>query len=388
MPAITMRRGMTLVEMLISLVLFSVILTAALGTLQSQSRAFTVGNERMDVLQNLRYALNVLEKDLRTTGSGVPGEQPFLVYAGSDVVAFNADYATNKEFDYFAVYSDTSAPDEIVSALTHIAPVTIPTTLTTYPDTSYGVAGTNSPAETIMFYFEEDLTTPRDDDYILYRKVNHGQPEIVARNLLRSGDSPFFEYHRLITPEGQPTRIGRVPQAAMPLFHSEPIHNAPTDTGRLALIDSVRVVQVNLAATNGLTGDRERIVSASRQIQLPNAGLTTLRTCGDEPILGRQLHVTRVMNPTTGTWSVELNWTRATDEAGGEKDVVRYVIWRRTPSDLTWGDAYISVPAGETNYAYVDSRVESGQSYRYALAAQDCTPSLSELSASDWVHIP
>ncbi len=388
MPAFTARRGMSLVELLITLVIFSVVLTAALGTLQSQSRAFTAGNDRMDVLQNLRYALNTLEKDLRTTGSGVPAEQPFLVYAGTDVVVFNADYATNKEFDYFAVYSDTSAPDAIVSALTATAPVTIPTTLQTYPDTTYWVSGTNSPAESIIFFFEEDETTPREDDYVLYRQINNADPEIVARNLLRSGDSPFFEYHRLVTPEGQPTTVGRVPRSALPLFHEEPIHNSPADTGRLAIIDSVRVVQVNLASTNGLTGDRERIVSASRQIRLPNAGLTALQTCGDEPLLNSPLHARPVEVESNGSWAVELEWNRATDEAGGERDVLRYVIWRRTPLDLDWGDAYLSIAAGQTSYSFEDTRVESGQSYRYALAAQDCTPSLSALTTSDWVTVP
>jgi len=85
---------------------------------------------------------------------------------------------------------------------------------------------------------------------------------------------------------------------------------------------------------------------------------------------------------------VQLTWSPATDEAGGEADVARYVLWRREVGNTGWGDPYIAVPAGQPGYSYQDAAVESGKAYEFALAAQDCTPSLSTLAQSAPVVIP
>ena len=69
-------RGMTLLEMLIAMVVFSIVLGGALSVFRSQSRGFAKGSDRMTVLQNVRFATGMLETDLRTAGSGVPDIQP------------------------------------------------------------------------------------------------------------------------------------------------------------------------------------------------------------------------------------------------------------------------------------------------------------------------
>jgi prepilin-type N-terminal cleavage/methylation domain-containing protein len=109
---------MTLVELLVALAVFGIVVGAALGMLNSQSRAFRLGGEQMDALQNMRFTASVLELDLRTTGSNVPDAQPFLILADDDVVAFNADYTTNVTNDVWAVYFDPDAPGGSVTALT------------------------------------------------------------------------------------------------------------------------------------------------------------------------------------------------------------------------------------------------------------------------------
>jgi hypothetical protein len=77
-----------------------------------------------------------------------------------------------------------------------------------------------------------------------------------------------------------------------------------------------------------------------------------------------------------------VTFAAATDEASGEKDVARYIIWRRVTGSADWGDPYESIPAGLTSYTYNDMVVDSNTSYQYGLAAQDCTPKLSSLRVS------
>jgi hypothetical protein len=67
---------------------------------------------------------------------------------------------------------------------------------------------------------------------------------------------------------------------------------------------------------------------------------------------------------------------------------MRYVIWRRGPGSATWDEPFLSIPAGLPNYTYQDDTVENDSTYTYGLAAQDCTPSLSPVTASAAVTIP
>ena len=102
-------------------------------------------------------------------------------------------------------------------------------------------------------------------------------------------------------------------------------------------------------------------------------------TCGDEPILGSPLSLEVVIVEEKSF--VRLEWLPATDESAGEKDVIRYVLYRRdVPNNGDWGDPFLSIPAGAASYTYDDATVEVGNTYEYAHAVQDCTPSLSPMS--------
>ncbi|HKV70004.1 MAG TPA: hypothetical protein VJN62_02095, partial [Gemmatimonadales bacterium] len=112
------------------------------------------------------------------------------------------------------------------------------------------------------------------------------------------------------------------------------------------------------------------------------------KTCGSPPLLGVSLSAGAITQA-DGTPAINLTWSPSTDETGGEKDVVRYVLWRRTGGVTDWGTPYVAIPAGSASYSYVDAGVTSGQNYQYQLAAQDCTPSLSTSPAtSSVVTIP
>jgi prepilin-type N-terminal cleavage/methylation domain-containing protein len=378
-------RGLTLIEMLIALTVFSVVLAGALAFLRAQGRSFALGSQRSAMLQNSRFAFDELEKDLRTAGAGAPDIQPAMIYAGANVVAFNANYATRTPGDVFAVYYDPDVPIGAADAARKADQFTIPTTAVAYPDTDYLQGGLiNSPAETITFFYAPDSTTSRPDDYVLWRQVNNTAPEVVARNILQTDAVPFFQYYEQVAVGGVQV-IQQVANGNLPLRHVAPIHQSLGDTVPVREIDDIRAVLVSFSVTNGLSGSSERRRPLSRYIRLPNVGLSTKQTCGDPPILGTGI---------TAVWDsvangVDLTWNAAVDELSGERDVVRYVIWRKSITDANWGDPFLSFPpAGTPSYLYTDRDVTSGSKYLYGLAAQDCTPSNSNLVASAEVDIP
>jgi len=374
-------RGMTLVELLVALLIASLLVSTALAFVKQQGQAFSFGTGRMSVLQSHRFVLDALERDLRTVGSGVPAKQPFLVYADSLVLAFNADFVSRDTGDVFAVYIDEDAPVNAVQALTRARRFRLPGTGFTYPDTSYSERSTNSPAETIILYFERDTTTARTDDWVLFRQANDQPPGVVGRGLLASPGRRFFEYSQLVESDTAASRIDPVPVTWLPLAHSVNAHRTPADTGRAARIDRLRGVRVNFVASNGDTGAREQKRAVSRLIRFPNAGMANLQTCGEAPQFGATLSAARVTLP-SGERVVRLAWGQAGDENSGERDVVRYVVWRKTVAAADWGDPYLSIPAGQSTYSYTDSDVQLGTTYYYAVAAQDCTPSISALSTT------
>jgi prepilin-type N-terminal cleavage/methylation domain-containing protein len=378
------RSGMSMLELLIAMAIFSVIIVASMSFFQYQGRAFSRANELMALEQNLRYGVSSLEQNLHTLGINVPPEQPGLIYAGADVLAFNADYATKDPNDAFSVYYDAGLDDGAASALTESDRFQLPHTTFFYPDTTYRVSAANSPAETIIFFFEPDSTTTRTDDYALYRQVNRTAPELLARNLLRTNGQPFFQYYEVQPGVPPDSAIQLVPETDLPLSHSVPIHGSLGDTANVARLDLVRGVQVRYTTTNGDAGADQQLRDISRLIRLPNAGLSTPRICGDRPLLGNTGFHALAKTDAGGKVYVELSWNPATDDATGERDVVRYVLWRRTSSMLPWGNPFVSVPAGQTSYVLADNSVQSGLgvTYYYRLAAQDCTPQLSEMALS------
>ncbi len=387
-PRFRARRGMTLIEMMVSLVIFSFVTAGALLLLRSESRSFNFGAERVAMYQNGRFAINEMEKDLRTSGAGAPDIQPQLIYIADSVIAFNANYWTNTAGDVEAVYYNPDAPDSAVMALRKAGQVTIPYTVIAYPDTNYNVGASNSASETIIFWFARDTSTARTDDFVIYRKVNRLAAEIVASNILRTSGVPFFEYFRVRSTAAGIQTMSQVPVGELPMRHSRPIHLAINDTGALARIDSIRAVRVNFTVSNGLSGDAERVRSLSRLIRLPNMGLVNTKSCGDQPIFTSAVTADTTFASDSVTRIVRLTFVRSIDELSGERDVERYVIYRRRTSDTDWGSAYATIPGGDSLYVYNDAGIVSGDTLVYGVSAQDCTPSLSTMRTSSNVTIP
>jgi hypothetical protein len=217
--------------------------------------------------------------------------------------------------------------------------------------------------------------------------MNGGSPEVVARHLLHDGTSPFFTYYRERNPASGVAEIAALPQASLPLAHTVKSHLSNADTAAAARIDSIRAVEVKLGSTNDEPGTYERQAFMARLIGMPNAGQQKLRTCGDVPFGVPALAAVLQANIDTGDPEILLSWSPSVDEPSGEQDVIRYMIWRRQPA-TAWGDPYLSIPAGLATYSYVDPVVASGETWEYAVASQDCTPTTSGLVQSAAVIIP
>jgi prepilin-type N-terminal cleavage/methylation domain-containing protein len=387
-PLLRLRAGMTLIEMMVSLLIFSFVTAGAMLLLKAESQAFSLGSERVAMYQNGRFAINEMEKDLRTSGAGAPDIQPQLVYIADSVIVFNANYWTNTPGDVEAVYYNPDAPDSAVAAMRTTSKITIPFTATLYPDTNYLVGASNSASETIVFWFARDTDTPRTDDFTLWRRVNNIESEVVASNLLKTSGRAFFEYFKVSSTAAGVQSMSQVAANQLPWRHTRPIHLAINDTGTFARIDSIRAVRVNFTVTNGQAGTKERTRALSRLIRLPNLGLVNTRSCGDLPIFASTVTAVNSFASDSVTRIIRVLFTRSVDEITGERDVDRYVIWRRLSTDPDWGDPYVVLPGGSASYVYTDPNITSGASYYYAVAAQDCTPSLSPMRSSLIVTVP
>jgi prepilin-type N-terminal cleavage/methylation domain-containing protein len=370
-------KGFTLVELLVAMTVFVIVLGAAMSFLVTQSRTFRRGSDDMGVLQNMSYGADNLDSQLRTTGANTVDAQPPVVYASNNSFSFNSDYVANDTLDISAVYFDPDAATAEVETLKLANQIVIPGSSPnfSYPSIDYlTTAGTASPAELITLYFTPDLETSRTDDFDLMRQVNNNAPEVLVRQVLPdSTNLPFFRYYILRPPGANLLpKLTLVPAAELPAAHTQATHGDQADAA--TKIDSLRAVLVSYVITNGQTGTLERKQRISLNIPLPNMGLKQLKICGSEPILTSALTAVASTPPL----KIVLTWLPAFDENYGEKDVIRYVLWRKKSTDPTWPDPLTSISAGPATYSYTDQQgLAAGTTYNYQLAAQDCSPKLS-----------
>ncbi|MGV3707322.1 MAG: prepilin-type N-terminal cleavage/methylation domain-containing protein [Gemmatimonas sp.] len=387
------RRGVTLVELLVTMAIFGVVGASAVGFLLAQSKGFRVTSARSEQIQNGRFGRDLMRQEIRTAGTHTTDFQPMVVYAGDSVFAFNSDLLTNRvDSANFtgAIYTDTYATSSEASSFDVSMAQPIPGTTFTYPLANYtSVAGTYGEAETVIFRFVRDTGSTNPSDYMLLRQVNAGKPEMIASGLRKVGNTPFFRYWY------DPTRyssvltdLDTVPRDWLPLAKTVAQRGAIPDTGTAttARIDQVRTIEVNYEATRPRTPGTERV---NYQIPLPNTAVERqARACGRAPLAPSAPSVTW----RSDSLAVILTWAKAADDGGGESDAVRYVIWRRLTGAPTWGSplASVSVVGSTGTYRYKDGGVDIGfnRSYQYALAVQDCTPNLSGLAGSASVVVP
>lgn len=379
----SIRAGFTLLEMLISISVSLLVLAVVVPFFRVQVLAVGAHSGRMDAQQNVRFGASVIDRELRVAGVGVVSSQPLIVQAAPDAITFSVDFASRSLSDLGAVYRDPDLPPAAVTSLTPASAVTLPLSLMVYPDTSYAQAGgAPSSAETISFWVEPDTSAGGGGLYALYRRVNNTPPALVARGITVPPAEPVFRYFKADTLG----RLQEISQALLPIYHTAKIHGSSEDTLRSALTDSIRTVRVRLT---GRHTDRDGSVvtrTVESGIRIMNSGLLHFSTCGDTPRFEGPASATLVDPPPSPR--ITVTWPASTDEATGEGDVERYVIYRRDPAAMEWGEPYASVPAGNSSYEFSDAGLKPGERWVYAVAAQDCSSQLSPLRSTGTVTIP
>ena len=66
-------KGTTLIEIMVTLVILSIVMTAVFSTFLSQQQSYTVQNAAAEVQQNVRGGMQFMERDIRNAGSGLAG---------------------------------------------------------------------------------------------------------------------------------------------------------------------------------------------------------------------------------------------------------------------------------------------------------------------------
>jgi prepilin-type N-terminal cleavage/methylation domain-containing protein len=382
------RRGFTLPEVLISLFILLIITGAAVQYLRKQTALVTRETSRMDAMQNAQFATSQIERDLREAGAGVADAQPMIVQVDSEAVTFNANLVSVDSGDVRAVYQITDADTNGTRAMYKTEKMNLPNSSPAkgYPDTTYTAAtGVESGAETISYYLRPDSTTSIAGRYLLFRRVNALAPTLVSRGIVKSAldTTSFFTYYKTDTLN----RLKQIFKSQMPLYHGI-IHGAVDDTGKFALPDSIRAVRVHfVTATRDPRTGKDALRTQEVLVRLMNAGLLTQTSCGQPPLATPAPTVVSSA-PGATVKSVTVTWGPSGDDGGGEKDIERYAIFRRLSSTTVFGDPISSIPAGQhASYSYVDSGVLATQTYIYGVAAQDCTPNLSAVTASPAVTV-
>ena len=383
------RKGFTVMEVVISLVLLMVLTGAAVQFLRKQTGLVTRETSRMDAMQNAQFAASQIERELREAGAGVSDAQPMLVQVDSEAMTFNANMVSVDSGDVRAVYQIRDADTNGVRAMFKTERTGLPNSNPTksYPDTTYTAAsGIQSGAETISYYLRRDSTTTQTNDYLLFRRANALAPTLVARGIVKdSRDTmPFFTYYQSDTLN----RLKPILRNRLPLYHGI-IHGAVDDTGKFALTDSIRAVRVHfLTAARDPRTNQDMLRTVETLVRMMNSGLLDRTSCGQPPYPGgTPIAITNLV--TDPIKKVTLTWSKSSDDGAGEKDIERYAIFRRPSSATVFGDPISSIPSSQLpSYSYVDLGVVQGQTYVYGIAAQDCTPSLSSVVSALAVTIP
>jgi hypothetical protein len=149
------------------------------------------------------------------------------------------------------------------------------------------------------------------------------------------------------------------------------------------MTDSVRVVRLHFltAARDPRTG-KDALRTVETRVRLMNSGLLKHQSCGQPPYgPGVPVATSSALNAPVKT--VTVTWSASTDDGGGEKDIERYAIFRRLSTDIAFADPISSIPAStKLSYSFTDTQVVPGVTYLYGVAAQDCSPQLSPVTAA------
>jgi prepilin-type N-terminal cleavage/methylation domain-containing protein len=377
------RPGFTLTEVMVAMTLMLFVLGVATNSFRKQSGLIAAQSGRLEAQQTAQFTLSELDRELRLAGVGVADMQPVVVQADSLAVTFNADLISTVPEDPSAVYIDPDADPDQTTVWRSADKRTLPRSGFYYPDSTHmRSVGAPSGAETISYWLSRDSSATATNEYVLFRRVNHNPARVVAKGIIRNPTDTIFQYFK----GDSLGNLSAIPTASLPMYHNASTHGVKADTGRFAWVDSIRTIRVRMTV---VFQDRKGPVyrRLEHTIRLMNAGLVRRSTCGEPPITSTPTAAAAL--DTAGFPFVTITFPQSADEAGGERDVERYALYRRLNGEATTGaEPFASIPAGSSSYTFKDTDVISGQVWSYGVASQDCTPQISNVSYSAAVTIP
>jgi hypothetical protein len=373
------RRGYSLGELLLSLTITIAVFSAAVPFFTMQMRQMQQNLGRTDAQMTARFAQNSVDRELRNIGIGttpmnvtlaIPRNQPKIVMAATHAVTFNTDLIAYDTTDIKAVYYDPNVPYHLTTAMTTISGITLPLSAKSYPDYVYrDEVGALSLAETISYWASVDSTSGYTDEYVIFRRVNDGPVTVVARGIRIPAGTPMFTYNRVFA-NGT---IGPVPTASLPVYWDQ--LNSWSDSIRTATIAVRGVFRGYDLQNKAKTYER----SVSSQTALANIGLTQRNSCGDIPL--NPGVPTAAMVNVGGVNRVQVTFNKSNDETSGEKDVERYVVFRREVG-FAFDEPVAVVGKSGGPYLFEDFDLQPGLAFEYGVAAQDCSPANSTILVS------
>jgi prepilin-type N-terminal cleavage/methylation domain-containing protein len=117
--SISSRRGFTIVELMVALVLSFILVGAIYRTFTSQQKAYTVQDQIAEAQQNARMAMNILVRDIRMAGYGMPDggvEINKTTYSNAIKIVKNGKYGgVPQAFDSITIVGAFGAPGGYLS---------------------------------------------------------------------------------------------------------------------------------------------------------------------------------------------------------------------------------------------------------------------------------
>ena len=329
--------GLTLIEILVAMTLTVAVFAITLPFLKTQTEAIGRGASRMDADQVARYAVTMIDRDLRRASAD--SGQPLLVLAAPRAIVFTADLLAADANGVDAVDIDLNLSASATTAWRLANAAALPTTGRTFPTRDYlDRRGAVSGRETISYWLSPDTVAGRTDLFVLWRRVNAGDSSAVVRELVLPTDTAFFAYERpdTVTTGGVLGRgLRAIAGVRLPLYWDS------------LAIDSIRAV--SMRATGRYRDARTGVETTSTvrfSTMLVNSPGRLLSDCGVAPTPPTSPVSIAESKNNDGLWEVKVSWSPSTDDAkaSGARDVRGYALEWSTNGGTAWS-TLTTVPA-------------------------------------------
>jgi len=200
------RRGFTLVELLVALVLLSVVTAALYRVLVNNQRLYQAQTQRIDLQQNIRAAANILPAEFRE-----------LDASDGDIQAMSATSINIRAMRWLGFICTAPILGAGLNGITM--------TIRSVP--FYGARGLNTGTDSLLVYYDGNQATRADDGWAL------AKPTASVAGVCTDGKPGTVITMNLTLPAGSPNVAGAIPVGAPVRGYERVIYqlyNPPGDT--------------------------------------------------------------------------------------------------------------------------------------------------------------